>query len=308
MARRDGARATLLAPTMVPMLALLLLLPAASRAACTANEDCSLNGLCTGGACKCDTPWVGERCQTLQLAPGNVGKDGIPLCAYHGDGPNSTSWGGSVLHAPEDGKYYMWAASMVNNCTLDDWMTNSEVVLAVSQSPLGPFEKVKTIVPPWAHNPQAIRAPDNTSKSGHVYVLFTLGDGQTYHGAPKNCGPHPPPPPPPPPAPPCAPNACGPECYGCPWVANPCSTPPAPGAGYTHCITANFTIFYAETADGEYSTHTAQILDWPVHSRGRPWDYGPFGNWNPAPLVHPNGSIYLLDHTGQIGCEQSCVH
>lgn len=26
-----------------------------------------------------------------------------------------------------------------------------------------------------------------------------------------------------------------------------------------------------------------------------------YGNWNPAPLVHPNGSVYLLDHAGQIG-------
>ena len=93
-------------------------------------------------------------------------------------------------------------------------------------------------------------------------------------------------------------------------------------------MVANFTIFYSETADGDYKTHTAQIIDWPVHSRGRPWDYGPcvsdcelvrafcqtvtyctcrmahgdrYGNWNPAPLVHPNGSIYLLDHAGQIG-------
>ena len=119
-----------------------------------------------------------------------------------------------MLHAPEDGKYYMWAASMVNNCTLDAWMTNSEVVLAVSQTPLGPFEKVKTIVPPWAHNPQAIRAPDNSSKSGYVYALYTLGDGRNYHGSPKNCGPLPPAPPVPP-APP-----------GPPWTK---------GCAYTRC-------------------------------------------------------------------------
>ena len=47
----------------------------------------------------------------------------------------------------------MYAVSMTNNCTLDDWMTNSEVVLAVSQSPLDPFEKCEILVPPWAHNP-----------------------------------------------------------------------------------------------------------------------------------------------------------
>ena len=193
---------------------------------CTTHSECSLNGLCNAGqTCDCDTPWVGERCQTLELKPGPIGLHGIPLCAYvirgevclwpaipafevinavrhvwslisyiptlphftaldspltphlryHGDGINSTSWGGSVLHAPEDGKYYMWAASMVNNCTMDDWETNSEVVLATSNNPLGPFERVKSIVPPWAHNPQAIRAPDNTSSSGCVYALCTMG-------------------------------------------------------------------------------------------------------------------------------------
>ena len=215
----------------------------------------------------------------------------------------------SVLHAPEDGKYYMWAASMVNNCTLNDWMTNSEVVLAVSQTPLGPFEKVKTIVPPWAHNPQAIRAPDNASKSGYIYALFTLGDGQNYHGTPKNCGKNPPPPPTPP-APP-----------GPPWNKGPCTDGPLPpGAG--GCMVAKFTIFWSETADGEYKQHTAQIVDWPTHSRGRPWDYGAYGNWNPAPVVHPNGvsltpqlscvslrslkravaqTIFVLTHSGQIG-------
>ena len=78
----------------------------------------------------------------------------------------------------------------------------------------------------------------------------------------------------------------------------------------------------SETADGEYKQHTAQIVDWPTHSRGRPWDYGAYGNWNPAPVVHPNGvslnpqlsclplrslkravaqTIFVLTHSGQIG-------
>ena len=68
------------------------------------------------------------------------------------------------------------------------------------------------------------------------------------------------------------------------------------------CMDVNFTIFYADTPSGEYKTHTAQITGWPVHSRGRPWEFGAYGNWNPAPLVHPNGSIYLLAHTEQYGC------
>ena len=222
----------LLLSPLLPLLTALLMsyFCSSARAACTTHEDCSLNGLCTAGACECDAPWTGERCQTMQLAPGIVGLHDLPLCAYHGDGPNSTSWGGSVLHAPEDGKYYMWVASMVNNCTLDDWMTNSEVVLAVSQTPLGPFEKVKTIVPPWAHNPQAIRAPDNGSKSGYVYVLYTLGDGHNYHGSPKNCGPLAPAPPVPP-APPGPPWA-----KGCaPIRAAPPSVSAIAGVSFTPC-------------------------------------------------------------------------
>merc|ERR1711937_459108 len=159
-----------------------------------------LNGLpATDGTCICDVPWTGTRCQTLELAPGKVGLDGIPLAVYHGDGINSTSWGASVLHAPEDNQYYAWIASMVNNCTLNDWQTNSEVVLATASEPLGPYKRVKTVIPPWAHNPQAIRAPDSESATGHVYALFSLGDGNPTHGTPKNCGQGKPVPPLPPP-------------------------------------------------------------------------------------------------------------
>ena len=69
----------------------------ASSMFCRTDSDCSLNGLCTAGICACDAPWAGNRCQTLQLAVGLLGLHDIPLCAYHGDGPNSTSWG--ALHA-----------------------------------------------------------------------------------------------------------------------------------------------------------------------------------------------------------------
>jgi len=196
--------------------------------------------------------------------------------------------GGSVLHAPEDGKYYMWAASMTSNCTMGEWTTNSEVVLAESVSPLGPFRRLKTIVPPWAHNPQTIRAPDSASLSGAVYALFTMGDGRAYHGQPKNCGPAPPPPP----------RPLGPPE---PWGKDPCPKDAAHAMPLGGCVLANFTIFWSATAAGDYQAHTAQIIGWPTHSRGRPWEYGPYGNWNPAPLVHPNGSVYLLAHTEQFG-------
>ena len=74
-----------------------LVLASTTSMFCRTDSDCSLNGLCTAGICACDAPWAGNRCQTLQLAVGLLGLHGIPLCAYHGDGPNATSWG--ALHA-----------------------------------------------------------------------------------------------------------------------------------------------------------------------------------------------------------------
>lgn len=178
---------------------------------------------------------------------------------------------------------------MVNNCTMAEWTTNSEVVLAESNSPLGPFQKVKTVVEPWAHNPQAIRAPDNSSASGFVYAVYTMGDGMNYHGVPKNCGS----------APPAPPSPIGPPE---PWLKDPCPKDAAHAMPLGGCMVANFSIFYSDTgATGEYKRHTAEIIGWPTHSRGRPWEYGPFGNWNPAPMVHPNGSVFLLAHTEQYG-------
>ena len=75
--------------------ALLLLAPLSLHAARTTPLDCSLNGLCTGGACVCDTPWTGTgrptACRSLQIAPGAVRLYDVPLCSFHGNSPNSTS-------------------------------------------------------------------------------------------------------------------------------------------------------------------------------------------------------------------------
>ena len=203
------------------------------------------------------------------------------------------------IQDPADGKFYMWAASMAHNCTMGEWQTNSEVVLASATFPMGPYEKVKTVVLPWAHNPQAIRAPDNTTTSGHVYALYTLGDGYDYRGQPKVCNSSESRAPPPP-RPPGPPMPWPPTTQSCP------QTPPYnwPDGHWDKCMlngAINFTIFFSETPGGDYQRHTAQILDWPAHSRGRPWEYGAYGNWNPSPVVHPNGTVYLLAHTEQFG-------
>lgn len=35
-------------------------------AGCSTDLDCSLNGVCTSGACVCDKPWGGDGCGVLQ--------------------------------------------------------------------------------------------------------------------------------------------------------------------------------------------------------------------------------------------------
>ena len=91
----------------------------------------------------------------------------------------TTSWGGSVLR-DDDGKLWMFAAEMANRCTLGQWTSNSQVVTAVSDSPEGPYVRQAIAIPPWSHNPDAVRAPDGT------WVIFTLGPGmgKTHE---KNC-------------------------------------------------------------------------------------------------------------------------
>ena len=150
---------------------------ALSRAACVTDADCSLNGVCTGGSCLCDDGWTtypslkldGPDCGQLDLLP--AASD----TSFHGLDTNKSSWGGSVLHLPVGGvkkKWTMFAAEMTRGCTLRHWTTNSEVVMATADDPQGPYTEAFQVIPPWAHNPEAILTP------GGEVVVFTLGDGK----------------------------------------------------------------------------------------------------------------------------------
>jgi len=85
-------------------------------------------------------------------------------------------WGGSVIRG-EDGRYYMFASSWPESVTMRNWVTNSEIVLAVSDSPEGPFTYENLVLPPrgseyWdgmiTHNPSIHRHDGK-------YVLFYVG-------------------------------------------------------------------------------------------------------------------------------------
>jgi hypothetical protein len=93
----------------------------------------------------------------LKLAPA------APLSQQLYRNSSLSSWGGNVLHAGDEGDiyaYHLFAAGFTNGCGLSGWESNSFVLHAVSQSPVGPFEFHDVALPVWHHNPQAIRAPD----------------------------------------------------------------------------------------------------------------------------------------------------
>lgn len=85
-------------------------------------------------------------------------------------------WGGSVIKG-DDGRFYMFASRWPKALTLRNWVTNSEIVLASSDSPEGPFTFETVILPPrgpefWdgmmTHNPSIHR-------HNGKYVLFYIG-------------------------------------------------------------------------------------------------------------------------------------
>lgn len=55
-------------------------------------------------------------------------------------------WGGSVLKA-DDGKYYMYASRWPRHLSMRAWVTNSEIVVAVSDVPEGPYTFQKVVLP-----------------------------------------------------------------------------------------------------------------------------------------------------------------
>ena len=123
------------------------------------------------------------------------------------------------------------------------------------------------IVKPWAHNPQAIHAAD--PDHGHIYALYTLGDGVPESGPQHMCNN----------TPPHAVLDTGKD--GSMVAAAAATTGPGPvGGGGGRNITANFTIHWSVQPEGPYQEHVAQIVNWPSN-----WQYGAHGNWNPAPMV-----------------------
>lgn len=243
---------------------------------CQTDEDCSLNGVCRSGSCLCDAAWTGTRCQMLNLL--STPKDNGLLV------PGTTTWGGSILADPEHG-FVMFVAKMVNKCPLGSWKTNSEVVVATSTDPVGPYtEAGSTVAPPWAHNPQAIHVPSQNGKGRGTYCVFTLGDGVPMNGPIKDCT--------------SPPTAVGAPNIGATNGEEVDTLRRLHSAGDDPCAgasdknrTVSFVIWYSTTgALGPWLPHTAEIHDFPCAY--------PFpSNWNPSPYLLPDGRVRIVVHS-----------
>jgi hypothetical protein len=114
--------------TMVKLVVLAAALVAAVSASCTDDAGCSLNGLCNTatGTCTCDPGWItgapsygSPDCGMLDLlaAPSDV--------SFHGKNDNQSSWGGSVLNLPVNGKMSYVTPLSLFSCSYENGRSES---------------------------------------------------------------------------------------------------------------------------------------------------------------------------------------
>lgn len=162
--------------TLAASLALALLPQRCGCAAVGSEEACSLNGvvlLSSGSSvdggpaatCRCDDGWRGPRCSQLDLVPADRRTPGY----YNASMP---TWYGSVVE--ERGQFHMFAVARAvpEGPPLDDYFTNSKLVRLASttSSAAGPYVLEETVLPRFAHEARATRAPD-----GMVVIFGVTG-------------------------------------------------------------------------------------------------------------------------------------
>jgi hypothetical protein len=116
--------------------------------------DCALNGACVDGMCACHSGWEGPACSQLALLPAPT------IAAYGGGlGGNVSSWGGGLTRDPVSGKYVMYVSEISRNCGLGTWGSNSRCAAAVSDTPTGPYARVRALQAAWCHGAGLARDP-----------------------------------------------------------------------------------------------------------------------------------------------------
>ena len=169
---------------------------------------------------------------------------------------NST-WGGSVIK-DNSGKYHMYAAYLDKSCGITSWRRNSAIVHAVSDTIDGTYEIKDTPVGVWSHNPSMAVAKDGT------LLMYHIGNGTNVHGF----------------------ETCNGDALCCENGASPC--------GFQRCAPPCNCNISSEVNDDLNTFY----LHYATHPSG-PWklanvDIPITGGNNPAPWVHPNGTVYVV--------------
>lgn len=104
--------------------------------------------------------------------------------------PDYWVWGSSVIKG-EDGRYHMFASRWSKKVNFGNWVTNSEVVHAVADTPIGPYKTLEVVLPVrgkqyWdgmcTHNPRVI-------KYGEKFLLYYFGTTYNFEQpTPENPG------------------------------------------------------------------------------------------------------------------------
>ena len=259
---------------------------AADGVACSADPgapleaQCGGNGNCTAaGVCACRKPWTGPTCELLDFLPAAASTACGPACAYHGGtngtDPSWTSWGGQVVQNAKDKLYYMAVSEFAGGCGLSTWRCNSQVALARAADPMGPFTKLGVAVDPWAHNAAIVALPD-----GGMAIL-SLGDGYS-----------------------CAPGSLGKPTTNCTDGGHCQGGCVPPDTGGDSSDSSRLVGDTGPTGDAVFRMHYAASPE--EASSKFPWAYvnvtlkgykwGFPGNWNPAPMLLPNGSLRVMAH------------
>jgi hypothetical protein len=228
---------------------------------------CGGNGHCAaGGTCECVKPWTGPTCELLDFLPAPANTSCGPACAYHGDGNQNTSWGGQVVQNPVDKLFYMAVSEFSGGCGLSTWRCNSQVALARSHTPIGPYKKLGVAVNSWAHNAAIVALPDGGM------AIFSLGDGYS-----------------------CAPGSLGMPTTNCTdgghcdvKCPKPSDTNPAAAGNDAPA----FRLHYAASPAAAAASFPWSYLN--VTLQGYKWGFP--GNWNPAPTLLRNGSLRVMAH------------
>lgn len=156
-----------------------LTLAISAAASCSSNLDCSLNGICDGGACACDKPWGGPRCGVLQYKPNQPisAKNLYPLNST--DAPKSgpcvsanytcdalNTWNGPI--AEVDGKFHMFNP-LYNKGSL---LSTQALMHGVASDIMGPYEW--TSMPDIHSNPAFVSFTD-PADGKTKFTLWTAG-------------------------------------------------------------------------------------------------------------------------------------